>query len=87
VTEETRTIDDVAAIDFHVHIELGPEGGDHLSPDLRSAAMRYFKGDPELPTVEEIAEYYRERKMLAVVFGVDSALTTGQPRIPNSFVI
>jgi len=87
VTEETRTIDDVVAIDFHVHIELGPEGDDHLSPDLRSAAMRYFKGDSELPKVEVIAEYYRERKMLAVVFGVDSALTTGQPRIPNLFVI
>ncbi|MFP4074559.1 MAG: amidohydrolase family protein, partial [Actinomycetota bacterium] len=31
--------------------------------------------------------YYRERRMKAVVFGVDSALTTGQPRIPNSFVV
>jgi predicted TIM-barrel fold metal-dependent hydrolase len=25
--------------------------------------------------------------MLAVVFGVDSALTTGQPRIPNEFIV
>lgn len=49
--------------------------------------MRYFKGDGILPTADEIAVYYRDRNMAAVVFAVDSALTTGQPRIPNSFVV
>jgi len=87
VTWERRSFDDVDAIDFHVHIELGPEGEDHLSPDLRQAAMRYFKGDASIPTADEVAAYYRERAMLAVVFAVDSALTTGQPRIPSSFVV
>lgn len=87
MTSETRRIEDVVAIDFHVHIEMGPGGDDHLSPELRQAAMRYFKGDSTLPTVDEIAVHYRERNMLAVVFGVDSALTTGQPRIPNTFVV
>ncbi len=87
MTAETPRIDEVVAIDFHVHVELGPEGEDHLSPQLRRAAMRYFKGDPTLPTVDEIAAYYRERRLLAVIFTVDSSLTTGQPRIPNSFVI
>jgi uncharacterized protein len=87
VTGETQPLEDVVAIDFHVHIELGPDGNDHLSPELRQAAMRYFKGDAALPTADDIAAYYRERRLLAVVFAVDSSLTTGQPRIPNSFVI
>ncbi|MFP4554326.1 MAG: amidohydrolase family protein, partial [Actinomycetota bacterium] len=46
-----------------------------------------FRGEVHLPSLDEVANYYRERRMKAVVFGVDSALTTGQPRIPNSFVV
>lgn len=83
----TPGLEDRAAIDVHVHIEVGPDGDDHLSPDLREAASRYFKGDAHLPSIDDVADYYRERRMMAVVFGVDSALTTGQPRIPNDFVI
>ena len=80
-------VEDRAAVDVHVHIEIGPEGDDHLSRDLREAASQYFKGEVHLPSIDEVADYYRERQMMAVVFGVDSALTTGQPRIPNSFVV
>jgi predicted TIM-barrel fold metal-dependent hydrolase len=87
MTGESQSFEDVVAIDFHVHIELGPSGDDHLNPELRLAAMRYFKGETSLPTADDIAAYFRERRLMAVVFAVDSALTTGQPRIPNSFVI
>lgn len=87
MTQESQSFEDAVAIDFHVHIELGPNGEDHLSPELRQAAMRYFKGDSSLPTVDDIAAHYRERRLLAVVFAVDSSLTTGQPRIPNQFVV
>lgn len=80
-------LEEWAAIDVHVHIEVGPDGDDHLSPELREAAARYFKGEVRLPSIDQVAEYYRERQMMAVVFGVDSALTTGQPRIPNDFVV
>jgi uncharacterized protein len=79
--------EDWAAIDVHVHIEVGPDGEDHLSPELREAVGRYFKGEALLPSIDEVADHYRERHMMAVVFAVDSALTTGQPRIPNSHVI
>lgn len=81
------TLEDRAAIDVHVHIEVGPDGDDHLSSDLRDAVSRYFRGGAFLPSIDEVADYYRQRSMTAVVFGVDSALTTGQPRIPNSFVV
>lgn len=84
---EKLTLDDVVAIDFHVHIELGSDGHDHLSPELRAAANRYFRGDPVVPDGQAVAEYYRERKMMAVVFPVDDELTTGQPRLENEDVI
>ncbi|HEX7098456.1 MAG TPA: amidohydrolase family protein [Acidimicrobiia bacterium] len=83
----TPEVEDWVAIDVHVHIEVGPEGEDHLSPELREAANRYFREKGPLPTLDEVAEYYRSRRMKAVVFGVDSALTTGQPRIPNGFIV
>jgi len=78
---------DVVAIDTHVHVETGPDGSDHLSPELRAAVARYFRGEARLPTIDEIAAHYRERRMMAVVFTVDSALTTGQPRVSNEHVI
>ena len=81
------TLDEVVAIDFHVHIELSAAGHDHLSPDLREAANRYFRGDPVLPDGQSVADYYRERNMMAVVFPVDDELTTGQPRLPNEDII
>ncbi len=87
MTDSPLAIEDLKAIDCHVHVELGPEGDDHLSPELRAAASRYFRGDAPLPTIDDIAERYRELRMGAVVFGVDSALTTGQPRIPNEFIV
>lgn len=77
----------LVAIDCHVHVEIGPDGSDHLSPVLREAAARYFRGELELPSIDDISSYYRDREMMAVVFGVDSALTTGQPRIPNQFIV
>ncbi len=78
---------DVVAVDFHTHVERSHAGDDHLSPELRRAVARYFKGEVELPVAADIAAVYRELKMMAVVFTVDSALTTGQPRVPNIEIV
>jgi uncharacterized protein len=80
-------LSEISAIDFHVHLEVGADGHDHLSPPLREAVSRYFKGVSELPDIDQIAAHYRERRMMAVVFAVDSALTTDQPRIPTMDVV
>ena len=87
MTTNQLTLDQVVAIDFHVHAEVSAAGHDHLSPELRAAVARYFRGDKALPMIDEIAEHYRAQKMMAVLFTVDSALTTGQPRVPNEDVI
>ena len=76
-------VDAVAAIDVHVHTELSRAGGDPMPASLREAAARYFHSNQELPTVDDVAAYYRERNMVAVLFTVDWESRSGLPPIPN----
>jgi hypothetical protein len=73
----------VRAIDVHVHVERTRDGHDPMPPELRSAAARYFKSDEPLPTVDDVAAYYRERQLGAVLFTVDWERRSGRPPIPN----
>ena len=61
----------VEAIDVHVHAEGGRarEGG--MRPESREAAGAYF-GEHSVPTADEVAAYYRERSLAAVIFTVDA---------------
>lgn len=60
------------AIDVHVHIEVDAQGRRSLPDAYLDAAARYFGAHPEAPTIDEIADDYRERNMAAVVFTVDA---------------
>ena len=80
---ERLTLSEAVAIDIHVHVEMSEAGGDSLPDDLREAAVRHFRGESARPTAVELAEYYRERRMMAVIFTVDSESFTGQTRVPN----
>jgi predicted TIM-barrel fold metal-dependent hydrolase len=73
---------DLVAIDVHTHAEVSRDGKGSLSPELFGASAKYFKEHPK-PTVPEMAAYYRERRMAAVVFTVDAEQATGQAPIPN----
>ena len=72
----------IVAIDVHTHAEVGRGGQDGLRPEWREAAIEYF-GEDAKPTVDDVAAYYRERKMAAVVFSVDAETVTGRPSVPN----
>ncbi|HZQ80606.1 MAG TPA: amidohydrolase family protein [Gaiellaceae bacterium] len=76
------SLDEIVAIDVHTHAEVGRHGEDGLRPEWREAAHAYF-GEGGTPTVDDVAAYYRERKMLAVVFTVDAETVTGRPAVPN----
>ena len=78
----TIDLSSVKAIDVHVHAEVGRAGEDGLRPEWRQAAAAYF-GDHALPTVDDVAAYYRERKLAAVVFTVDAETVTGRRAVPN----
>jgi uncharacterized protein len=77
-------LDRLTAIDVHTHAEVGRDGRGSLSPELLGASAAYFGSRaPRQPGIDEIAGYYRERRMAAVVFTVDAEHATGHPRIPN----
>ena len=78
-------IDAVVAIDMHAHVEVSAlTGRGSLSPELEAAADEYFGvREAGRPTIHEMADYYRERSMAAVVFTVDCTTTMGVEPIPN----
>jgi predicted TIM-barrel fold metal-dependent hydrolase len=78
-------IDELVAIDVHTHAEVSEVTGcGALSPELTEAADRYFAGAHiHRPPAREMADYYRARKMMAVVFTVDATTAMGVPPVPN----
>jgi predicted TIM-barrel fold metal-dependent hydrolase len=79
-------LDKIVAIDVHTHAEIGRTGEDGLRPEWREAAAKYF-GEEGKPTVEDVAVYYRERNMLAVVFTVDAVTQTGRAAVRNDEIL
>ncbi|HEU5475516.1 MAG TPA: amidohydrolase family protein [Actinophytocola sp.] len=80
-------LDDLVAIDVHTHAEVSADGHHALPERLMAGSAKYFAvtGD-RAPTVPAIAEYYRQRRMAAVVFTVDAEHGTGHPPVPNEDV-
>jgi uncharacterized protein len=84
----TPSLDKLLAIDVHVHAERNDnEPQDPVTADLLAAAARYFGGSPLQPTAQEVADYYRERNMLAVIFTVDDEAGMGRRRLGNDEVL
>ena len=89
MTAPTLDLDSLGAIDVHTHAEVDDGGHESLPPELMAASAAYFKGaaaEGRAPTIDETAAYYRERKMAAVIFTVDSEWATGHPPIANEAV-
>jgi predicted TIM-barrel fold metal-dependent hydrolase len=75
-------VDRLTAIDVHTHV-LASVSEEERSGTDAAALAGTFGEIPEL-TVPELAAYYRERSMAAVVFTVDSVTRTGrEPRVSN----
>jgi uncharacterized protein len=73
-------LDQLVAIDTHVHIEPDPSGN-----AAEEAARKYFGNTGVSYGRKELAEYYRSRNIGCVVFSVDERLT-GRPQVPNDEV-
>jgi predicted TIM-barrel fold metal-dependent hydrolase len=84
----TIDVDKLVAIDVHTHAERNAgQPQDPVTEEVLAAAARYFGGSPPQPTAQEVADYYRERNMLAVVFTVDDEAGMGRRRIGNAEVL
>lgn len=73
---------------MHVHVERDEHGNFSLDEELLAASARYFKaGADRAPSLTEIAAYYRERRLAAVVFTVDAHTATGHPALSSEEII
>jgi uncharacterized protein len=74
-------VDELIAIDVHVHLEhdAGPTDAD-------TAAHKYFGPSVAATGADALSEYYRSRKMAFVVFTVDERLT-GRPHLTNEAIL
>jgi uncharacterized protein len=78
----------VTAIDVHVHVEQDDRGRFSLDEELMAASAAYFRsGDDRTPTLDRIADFYRGRRMAAVVFTVDAHTATGHPALSSREIV
>ncbi|MFN4155855.1 MAG: amidohydrolase family protein [Paracoccaceae bacterium] len=81
-------LDDIIAIDFHTHAEepcncLRDDGYNEFQAGMAAYFRNPAGSKGMLPTVPETAAYYRERRIAAVIFGVDAERETGFHRHSN----
>src|SRR5579863_2244677 len=77
---------EIVAIDVHTHAEVSSRAPrDPCSIIFDEAMAKYFR-ETARPTIPEVAQYYRDRKMAAVIFPVDSEAAMGTWRIANEEV-
>ena len=82
-TAQRLDLDNLIAIDVHTHAETDGCGHYSLPDDLRVGADRYFGAESGPPNLDEMADYYRQRRMAAVVFTVDAESALGHRRLSN----
>ena len=83
-------LDEIIAIDFHTHAEepCSCERDDGYF-EFQEAFAKYFKnpaGHNMMPSPDETAAYFRERKIASVIFPVDAERNTGFKRYENEEV-
>lgn len=79
-------VGELVAIDVHTHAEMSSRAPrDPCSIIFDEAMAKYFR-ESARPTIPEVANYYRERKMAAIIFPVDSEAAMGTWRIANEEV-
>lgn len=79
-------LDELVAIDVHTHANVSMRvPRDPCSVVFDEAMAKHYKSAPP-PTIPEAAQYYRERKMAAVIFTIDSEAQMGHLRIANEEV-
>jgi uncharacterized protein len=84
--QSSLKVADLVAIDIHTHANVSQRQlPDPCAMAMDEAMAKYFKSRVP-PTIPEVAQYYRERKMAAVIFHVDAEAEIGHQRIANEEV-
>ncbi|HLH68081.1 MAG TPA: amidohydrolase family protein [Candidatus Dormibacteraeota bacterium] len=79
----------LTAIDVHVHLHRLDDGegaGEAPNPAFNAARQKFHVQGPS-PTLEETVAYFRERRMAAVIFNVDSETATGRRGVTGAQIV
>ena len=79
-----RISPDIVAIDAHVH--LSDARALAARPQRAEQMAKYFKKERRVVPVEEMAEQYRARRMMAVIMNSTDITVTGQEPVPNDHI-
>ena len=80
-------VGELVAIDIHTHAETSTRIlPDAAEREMEEARGRYFRYQAKHPTIAQMAEYYRARKMAFVVFSVDAERGMGFRGVSNEEV-
>lgn len=74
----------IDAIDVHVH--LNDEVTRRASGRRARQMSSYFGSGGDATSVDEMADYYRERNMVAIIMNTSNEWTSGQPDVPNDHI-
>ena len=76
--------DDVVGIDIHVHLrdEVALAAGGRRA----EAMSRYFGREHSAVSIDELADMYREKHMMAVLLATTDVTITGDPPVPNDHI-
>ena len=75
---------DIVAIDVHVH--LSDETTQKAKGDRTAQMARYFGRERPPVSIDEMADQYRARKMMAVIMNTRDETVTGLTPVPNDHV-
>jgi predicted TIM-barrel fold metal-dependent hydrolase len=79
-------LEKLVAIDIHTHATIsGRAPRDPCAHAFDEQMVKYFRSG-KAPTIAEVAQYYRERNLAAVIFTVDAEAGAGHWRIANEEV-
>lgn len=79
-----RISPDIVAIDAHVH--LSDARALAARPQRAEQMATYFKKERRVVPVDEMAEQYRSRRMMAVIMNSTDITVTGQEPVPNDHI-
>jgi uncharacterized protein len=74
----------ITAIDMHVH--LSDERAQQARPGRAAQMSRYFGRERTVVPIDEMADMYRSRNMMAVIMNSTDVTVSGEAGLPNDYI-
>lgn len=80
--EPAINVDALIALDMHVRIETDESGHASLPDDIRNAANTYFKVETPALNLDNVAQYYRDRRTSLEIAGYPKEVPASTVKTP-----